>query len=46
MFGFGILSGLTFLPLVGAALHPAALRGEDEATKQQRPLDRGAVRRR
>jgi NADH-quinone oxidoreductase subunit M len=31
MFGFGILTGLTFLPLVGAAFI-LALRGEDEAT--------------
>ena len=31
MFGFGILSGLTFLPLVGAAFI-LALQGDDEAT--------------
>ena len=32
MFGFGILSGLVFLPLVGVAFI-LALRGDDEATK-------------
>ncbi len=32
MFGFGILSGLIFLPLVGAAFI-LALRGDDEATR-------------
>jgi NADH-quinone oxidoreductase subunit M len=32
MFGFGILSGLTFLPLVGAAFI-LALRGDSEATR-------------
>ena len=31
MFGFGILSGLTFLPLVGVAIL-LVLRGDDEAT--------------
>lgn len=31
MFGFGLLSGITFLPLVGAAFI-LVLRGEDEAT--------------
>ncbi len=31
MFGFGILSGIVFLPLVGAAFI-LALRGDDEAT--------------
>ena len=31
MFGFGILSGLTFLPLVGAAFI-LTQRGDDEAT--------------
>ncbi len=33
MFGFGILSGLIFLPLVGAAFI-LALRGDDEATRR------------
>ena len=33
MFGFGILTGLIVLPLVGAAFM-LALRGEDEATLQ------------
>ena len=32
MFGFGILSGLTFLPLVGVALHPDRCAATDEAT--------------
>ncbi len=32
MFGFGILSGLTFLPLVGVAFI-LCLRGDDEATR-------------
>ena len=32
MFGFGILSGLVFLPLVGAAF-VLCLRGDDEATR-------------
>ena len=33
MFGFGLLSGITFLPLVGAAFL-FTQRGEDEATKR------------
>ena len=32
MFGFGLLSGLIFLPLVGAAFI-LLLRGDDEATR-------------
>jgi NADH-quinone oxidoreductase subunit M len=31
MFGFGVLSGIVFLPLVGVAFI-LALRGDDEAT--------------
>ena len=34
MFGFGILSGLIVLPLIGAAFIILVLRGDDEATRR------------
>ena len=39
MFGFGILSGLTFLPLVGVALI-LAVKDDNEGAQKHDPLDR------